>query len=57
MKSKAKNQYVKWSSRENFLAFKKAKNNRTSINKKTKKDYFKEASKSPVLLGLTRLQM
>ena len=37
MKSKAKNQYVKWPSRETFLAFKKAKNKCTSINKKAKK--------------------
>ena len=33
MKSKAKNQYVKWPSRENFLAFKKAKNKFTSMKK------------------------
>ena len=49
MKSKAKNQYVKWPSRENFLAFKKAKNKCTSINKNTKKDYFKEATKYGVM--------
>ena len=45
MMSKAKNQSVKWPSRENYLAFKRAKNKFTSTNKKAKKDYFKEASK------------
>ena len=49
MKSKAKNQYIKWPSGENYLAFKKAKNKRTSINKKAKKDYFKEATKYGVM--------
>ena len=44
IKSKPKNQYVKWPSRENYLAFIKAKNNRTPINKKVKKDYFREAT-------------
>ena len=45
MKSKTNNQYVKWLSRENYLAFKRAKNEYTSINKKVKKDYFKESYK------------
>ena len=36
IKLKAKNKYVKWISRENFLAFKKAKNKCTSINKSAK---------------------
>ena len=49
MKSKNKNQYVKWPSRENYLAFKRAKNKYTSINKKAKKDYFKEATKYGVM--------
>ena len=40
MKSKAKNQYVKWPSRENFLAFNKAKNKSISINEKAKKRRF-----------------
>ena len=34
MKWKAKNQYVKWPLRENYLAFKKAGNKCTSKNKK-----------------------
>ena len=45
MKSKGKHQYVKWPSRENFLAFKKAKDRCISINKKAKKVYFKDATK------------
>ena len=40
MKSKSKNQYVKWPSRENFLAFNKAKNKSISINEKAKKRRF-----------------
>ena len=40
--------YVKWPSRENFLAFKKAKNKCTSLYKKVKKDYFREATKNGV---------
>ena len=48
MKSKAKNQYVKWSSRKNYLAFRNAKNKCTSVNKKAKKDHFKEATKHGV---------
>ena len=34
-----KNEYLKWASRENFLAYKKAKNICNSLNKKAKKDY------------------
>ena len=49
MKSKAKKQYVKQPSRENDLAFEKAKNRCTSVNKKAKKDYFKEAAKYGVM--------
>ena len=49
MKSKAKKQYVKWFPRENYLAIKKAKKNCSYINKKTKKDYFKEATKYGVM--------
>ena len=45
MKSKTKNQYVKWPSRENFLAFKKAKNKSTSINEKAKKRLFQGSCK------------
>ena len=37
MKSKAKKQYVKWLSRENYPSFENAKNKGTSINIKAKK--------------------
>ena len=49
MKSKAKKQYVKWPSRQNDLAFEKGKNRCTSINKKAKKYYFKDAAKYGVM--------
>ena len=49
MKLKAKNQLVRWPSRENFLAFKKAKNKCPSIDKKAKKDYFNKAIKCGVM--------
>ena len=45
MKSKTKNQYVKWPSGENFLAFKKAKNKSASINEKAKKRLFQGSCK------------
>ena len=47
MKSKAKNQYVKWPSRENVPALekKKTKNKCTSINKKAKKRLFQRSYK------------
>ena len=45
VKSKTKTQYVKWLSRKNYLAFKKAKNRCNSTNKKAKKDYFKKTAK------------
>ena len=48
-KSKAKNKYVKWPSREIYLLFKKVKNKCTSINKKAKKDYFKNATKDGIM--------
>ena len=39
-RSKLKNRYTKWPSRENFLAFKKQKNICKNLNIKTKKKYF-----------------
>ena len=39
-RSRLKNKYLKWTSRENLLAYKKAKNIRNPLNKKAKKDYF-----------------
>ena len=47
-RSGLKNKYLKWQSRENFLACKKAKNICNSLKKKAKKDYFKRATKDGV---------
>ena len=39
-KSRIKNKYLKWPSRENFLAYKKIKNKYNNLIKKSKKIYF-----------------
>ena len=46
---KFKNKYLKWPSRENFLAYKKAKNICNSLNKEAIKDYFKKATADGVI--------
>ena len=48
-RSRLKNKYLKWPSRENFLAYKKAKNICNSLNNKAKKDYFKKATADGVM--------
>ena len=48
-RSKLKNIYNKWPSRENFLAFKKSRNYCNSLNRKTKRQYFKEASSDGIM--------
>ena len=48
-RSRFKNKYLKWPSRENFLAYKKAKNICNSLNKKAKKDNFKKATADGVM--------
>ena len=45
VKSKARNMYLKWPSRENYVSHKKSKNICNSLTKKAKKIYFKEATK------------
>ena len=45
-KSKVKNSYVNWPSRENFIAYNKAKNKCNSLTTKAKRKSFKEATKS-----------
>ena len=45
-KSKVKKNYVKWPSRENFVAYKKTKNKCNSLTRKAKRKFFKEATKS-----------
>ena len=39
-RSRLRSKYLKWSSRENFLVYKKAKTICNSLNKSTKEDYF-----------------
>ena len=41
-KSRIRNKYLKWLSRENFLAFKSIKNKCNNLLKKSKKKYFLE---------------
>ena len=52
-KSKVKNSYVKWPSRENFVAYKKAKSKFNSLTRKAKMKFFKEATKSGVMSDRT----
>ena len=52
-KSKVKNSYVKLPSRENFVAYKKAKNKRNSLTRKANRKFFKEAAKSRVMSNRT----
>ena len=44
-KSRLRNKYLKWPSRENFLGCKKAENKFNSFSKKAKKSYFQESTK------------
>ena len=44
-KSRIRNRYLKWPSRENFLALKISKNKSNSVLRKTKKQYFSDMSK------------
>ena len=43
-KFKVRNKYLKWSSRENFLTYKKVKNKCNSLVIKSKKEYFQNLS-------------
>ena len=45
-KSRLRNKYLKWPSRENFLAHKKVKNNCNTLTKKTKKRFFEYIAKN-----------
>ena len=51
-KSKAKNKYLKWSSNENFISYKRTKNN-NSLTEKAKRDFFKEATKDGIMTNKT----
>ena len=48
-KSNVKSSYVKWSLRENFIAYNKANNKCNSLTRKAKRKFFKEATKSGVM--------
>ena len=43
-KSKVRNKYLKWPSRENFLTYKKVKNKCNSLVRISKKEYFQNLS-------------
>ena len=47
--SKAKNKYLNWPSRENFISYKRTKNKCNSLTKKAKRDFFKEATKDGIM--------
>ena len=49
VKSKARNRYLKWPSRENYVSHKNSKNICNSLTKKAKKIYFKEATKNGIM--------
>ena len=48
-RSRFKNRFLKWPSRENFLAYKKAKNLCNSSNKKAKETYFENATENGII--------
>ena len=48
-KSRFKNRYLKWPSRENFLAYKKGKNFCDSLSKKANKTYFEKATENRIM--------
>ena len=48
-KSKAKNKYLNWPSRENFISYKRTKIECNSLTKKAKRDFFKEATKDGIM--------
>ena len=52
-KSKVKKSYIKWPSRESFVAYKKAKNKCNSLIRKAKRKFFKEVTKSRMMSNRT----
>ena len=48
-RSRFKIRYLKWPSRENFLAYKKVKKPCNSLNKKAKKTYFEKATENGIM--------
>ena len=47
-KSRVRNKYLTWLSRENVLAYEKVKSKRNSVNKKAKKSSFQKATKNVI---------
>ena len=54
-RSRFENRYLKWPSRENFLAYKKVKNLCNSLNKEAKKAYFQKATENGTMGSKNRL--
>ena len=48
-KSKTRNKYLKWLSRENYLSYKKCKNKCNSLTKKANKIFLNEATKDGIM--------
>ena len=48
-RSRFKNRYLKWPSRENFLAYKKAKTLCNSLNRKAQNTYFGKATENGIM--------
>ena len=48
-RSKSRNKYLKWPSRENHVSYKKSKNKCNSLTKKTKKIFSKEVTKDGIM--------
>ena len=54
-KSKAKNKYLNWPSRENFISYKRTKNKCNSLTDKAKRDFFQEATKDGIMTNQKNL--
>ena len=50
-RSRIKNKYNKWPSRENFLALKQIKNKCTNLTKTAKKQYFAKSAENQPLIN------
>ena len=48
-KSKTRNKYFEYPSRENYVSYKKSKSKCNSLTKKAKKIFFKEATKDGIM--------
>ena len=49
-KSKTRNKYLKWPSRENYVSYKKSKNKCNSLTKKAKKNFLRKLQKTGLCL-------